>query len=505
MKKALIILGVLVAVMGVFGFFKKNKDDAGLTVVAENIIAPWLDIESGAVLYFDVDSGEYIREAVSGEDVPLPVMLSASEDASAVIFFGDGSEARLDTATQLILEEGMYNPDTDTLTAHLYVSVGRVWSKIIELSTLESTWEVETATAVATVRGTAFGVKVVNGVSTVVGSEHEVSWVPVDEETRERLVDMGVTIKPEDVVSVTREDIRAIKENRAELIVQKHGVDLVKDAWSTNNETRDVKIEQIRQEVQGQIKEVKDVLRERAQTRRVEIKEKVRENIDTRTIEVKDEMRQKVQENIIERKEQLRKVSSEVKNEVREKIQAKILEKKEELKEGTKMPINETPLNQQKTPLIQNQVQIKNDTAEPIRDGAQLVAPVIKLDQSKTVEVSIDPTIKPKPIALHIERVQEGQNPVEGVLLPMRAVAEFSDGTKRDVTSLSEWRVLGPVGEFVKPGVFMPRVFDSDRELGKVSGSVFVAWKSEAGDVVFANSPQFEVRVILDGTVDERG
>ena len=51
--------------------------------------------------------------------------------------------------------------------------VGQAWSKIISLATPDSVWEVRTSTAVATVRGTAFGMGT-DG-NPVIGSENKVA------------------------------------------------------------------------------------------------------------------------------------------------------------------------------------------------------------------------------------------------------------------------------------------------------------------------------------------
>ena len=57
------------------------------------------------------------------------------------------------------MEAGDFEEKTNKLNVRLNLLWGRVWSKVITVLTPESAWEVKTTSAVAVVRGTAFGVE----------------------------------------------------------------------------------------------------------------------------------------------------------------------------------------------------------------------------------------------------------------------------------------------------------------------------------------------------------
>lgn len=492
MKKLIIAL-VAVVILGVGFLFLRDQ-------ASKDVGAPWIDVEAGTVALFDSQTGEYLGDAVSGSDVIAPVLLVASDDAAAVLYFSDGSEARLDVGAEVLVEEASYDESTDTLVAKMYISAGGIWSKIIELATPESSWEVETATAVATVRGTAFGIHVDGDASTVYGSQHDVSWIPVDKETRERLDEIGLLVTTDEVVTVTPESIKEARERNAELIVKKYGVDLVRSAWATNNEVRDEQIEQIRREVKDSVGEVKEILRDRIEERRQEVKQQIKLRQEERTEVIPPAMQQRVMERIEERKDQLER-TPEVRKEVIRDVVKERIDTRVEAVQTIQQKNIDTQVEQKKvvTPVVEAKV-IQEAVKEPVVESR------VSSGSSGGGTSSVAPAQVVKAVSLSVSRLNPDAKPIEGVALPFVAVATFADGTTRDVTKLAEWKALGPIGSFTAPGIFMPYVLEVERERGVVKGSVVASWvQSETNEVVFAHTPVFDVHVKLEGAVDERG
>ena len=76
-------------------------------------------------------------------------------------------------------------------------------------------------------------------------------------------------------------------------------------------------------------------------------------------------------------------------------------------------------------------------------------------------------------------------NLVEGEKVLFSAVVKFSDGTTREATKDAAWRVLGPIGSFSAPGVFLPLLDPSVSEFGEGSGAIVAVWKDPSTGAEF--------------------
>ena len=193
--------GLFAVVLGgifLFGGDKSAPVDTGAL--------PWVEVLKPGVF-------SAARELKTGDELRTPATIKTNSTGLANIYFPDGSVARLDSNTELVLEEGSYDGADKTLRVKMLLSVGRVWSKILELATPRSSWEVKTANAVATVRGTAFGVEYISGKTTVVGSEHSVAVANLDQNTSTILLESQVMTVADGVV-----EVRAKKSLEAEWV-----------------------------------------------------------------------------------------------------------------------------------------------------------------------------------------------------------------------------------------------------------------------------------------------
>lgn len=104
----------------------------------------------------EIDSGTVLRNGKTARANEVLVngdTVQTSANTAATIIFASGSELRLDENTEVKI-----TTQSETNTS-VYQSLGRTWSRVLKLSGTES-YEVETPTAVATVRGTAFSTTV---------------------------------------------------------------------------------------------------------------------------------------------------------------------------------------------------------------------------------------------------------------------------------------------------------------------------------------------------------
>lgn len=168
-------------------YYSKNSQQPPSQQQTENKaenkqIKPWVEVVRPAVYVLNSDDSE-AYQLQTGDEVDPGVKLKTNENGLANIYFPNGSVARMDINTQITINEASYNDENQTMVVKIMLGIGRVWSKIFSLATPESSWEVDTTNAVATVRGTAFGVEYENNNTNVVGSQNEVMVSFIDPTT----------------------------------------------------------------------------------------------------------------------------------------------------------------------------------------------------------------------------------------------------------------------------------------------------------------------------------
>lgn len=343
---------------------------------------------------------------------------------------------RVNSDTRFTLNTAEYDKDSGKLIVKASLSSGKLWSKIIELATADSSWQVETSNTVATVRGSAFGVSTDGENSEVFGSQHRVSVEVVDPKTKEKIkvrsivVDEGVSLK------VSSDSIQKIKEieNRAnaaspserEAILETTELVFVPakisektkaGEWFSENENKDKKVEEEIMKAQEEAGDDKEAFREI-------LNKKINERLPEVEIQNYDA----------------------VDKENEERNEKPVETKKEEVQE-------------QKTPI------------SPVRW------------ESLNIETKSLPN-----------DLTEGENVV------FHAVLHGTGGATRDVTSEVTWEVLGKMGSIADNGVFTAKLDPSISELGEGGGTVNATWEDTDGKVMHAESGQIHVVPKIDDT-----
>jgi len=174
MKKWVVILVVLVAVSGIGFWFWSLA--ALPTEAAQEVM---LTVENPAVSVRAPGSSLW-EEATSGMTIGVGWSVRTDKGGLASIRFFDQGESRIGENSEITVSAASIDTNDPTkLSIKLKLDFGRVWSRVLKLFDLDSSYSVETSSVVATVRGTAFDVQATeNGGAEVWVSESAVDVAP---------------------------------------------------------------------------------------------------------------------------------------------------------------------------------------------------------------------------------------------------------------------------------------------------------------------------------------
>jgi len=501
MKKTLIIGAIiLIAIAGVWFLKSKGGDN---DIVLER---PWVEIVSASLTEVDTE-GVAVRELQTGDELADGTTLKTDAAGEAIIHFPDGSEARLDPNTTVVIEKANYNNDDSSLVVRLSLSAGRVWSKVISLSTPESEWRVDTANAVATVRGTAFGTEYLNGDSNFVGSENNVGIKAKNPDTGEEVDGTETELTQEDIIELKKDAIRKIVADKTPLLKKKIDAENREDFknWINKQKERD----------------------EAIQKRLEALRESGLSDSEAK-IELRQEIREQFIEKIIEQRQTLLEANltddggeENTENigdtfigrilipQVREKIVEALIARGEReaalkvkaLSDAEIAALLERFLSGDLSEVLSNETKFQEIFEGLIKEyGGQQTQPIDQTSPSGSTG-----TTASKITSIKITSDVSFANPiVEGKEVRMKALAVMSDGTTLDVTSKAKWQVVGPVGQITLPGVFSATLSPEVAELGESFGSVTAVFEGEGG-VFLGKTPIFKVVPQTPVSEDDRG
>ena len=128
----------------------------------------------------------------------------------AEISFADGSVLRLSPKTEIQINQASLKSLWEQ-NVNVSVNYGKIWFRIIKIFDDGSSWEVETPTVVATVRGTAFGLELLDeGKVSVLVAESEVfvKEKNVKENAKQALAVAGQRMEIGNEFAVTKESLK---------------------------------------------------------------------------------------------------------------------------------------------------------------------------------------------------------------------------------------------------------------------------------------------------------
>ncbi len=260
MKKLLLIGGVvaILAFVGIAVARKSQNQPAAPSTDTENTAAatstaPTIQVLRGTA-YLVNDVGTQERELKDGDEIIVPATIQVATSGLANINFADGSMARIDGGSMLALKQATYDATSGKANTSMFLSVGKIWSKVIDLATPDSSWEVETSNAVATVRGTAFSSLVSGKKATFTGSEHTIAVSPVDPATKQKLADAEVLVAEDKEVEISSDQLANILSRKEKLAAISHKTNAALDSWIHQNENQDIVVNEALKELKTQFR-----------------------------------------------------------------------------------------------------------------------------------------------------------------------------------------------------------------------------------------------------------
>lgn len=459
MKIKLLVSGLIVLFLLLGGTVLVKQSNTSFNVQPS---AAWVEVIQPTALA--TRSNGSARELASGDEIMVGETIEVFEGGNANLYFPDSSVVRVHSSTKLTIDESLFEESSQKTAVRLRLLVGKAWFKILSLVTQDSVWEVKTANAVATVRGTAFGVEHREGKSSIVTMENKVAVAPIDSATGEVLKEATVEVREKELVELKEETVAAVKAQLAA--------------------TREESKEQLAA-VASTIIAVKTITAE-----------KLKEDWIQKSLAADQKIEQKL-ERVLEKVENIKETRKEILEAFREikagiKAMPEAVSPERKLAEPTK-PELVVPLK--KPEILREPTKPQPETDEKLRESA-----VTSESPPKTSSNS-------KPQSLKIATKSNLSDVLEKTAIQFSAIVLMNDGTQKDVTSEAEWKVIGPIGRFTdKPGVFLAALTDEVAEQGEAFGAAVATWKDPASNEAFlGKSDIFKVSAFFEETLDERG
>lgn len=157
MKNFFVFLFILLVGVGIFAAF-------GIVALTKNPVDDWQGTVELKVLNSNVSVKQGNLDYQTVEDTMILEkgdMIKTDLNGEAEVLIGEGSVIRLSPNTEIIINEKTLSSLWEQ-EVNISVNQGKIWFRILKIFDKNSVWEVETPNVVATVRGTAFGIEVLN-------------------------------------------------------------------------------------------------------------------------------------------------------------------------------------------------------------------------------------------------------------------------------------------------------------------------------------------------------
>lgn len=442
---------------------ENTETTTGVATSTPELTLPWLEVVTGKVSELDADEKTVKKELATGDSILAGMILKTDDIGKATIHYPEGSEMRLEKNTILKIEKGNYDTKDESLVVKAELVIGRVWSKIIELATPDSAWEVKTSNAVATVRGTAFGMEADTKKKTkIIGSENKVqislrntktsSTTPTDlMVSKDKVIEIGDDVMAK-LLALKKDQEGRISSSTMRWILTERPVmtDDLKDGWIKDS----VKLD--------------DVIRDK-------VKDLNNQGLDKK--EIRHQLREEAKKEFQDKINQLR--DQNIGN---NPPQSGLPDRS-----GTLTP-NDRPVLQPGT-LAPTERPIINSTMQP------------RLGTDSTTEPLPPPDISKAKIEV-MARLTSGEI-VEGTVVPFMAYAVLPDGKRIDITSRVEWQVGGYIGTVSSDGKFKAEFLTEVSDFEKATGVVIATIKNPSGEIMRGASKILTIiRKLNDGNLD---
>lgn len=180
MKKIIFtIIGLVIIIGGIWWWFgAQNKLGGVIAVLAKDGVV--LEVVKGQA-QVSLDGGSKTLSAPASQEIDKGAKIAVLADSQANIIFSSGTIARLDSNTEVNLND--YVNADKKISVKLNLVNGTLWSRVQRLLDLDSEYEVKTANTVAVVRGTAFNITFAAGKTDLRVLDNEVAVAALDSKT----------------------------------------------------------------------------------------------------------------------------------------------------------------------------------------------------------------------------------------------------------------------------------------------------------------------------------
>jgi len=457
--KIIILFSLIVLIAGA-GFFVvqniKNKDKEKFNLeqqAREQALAPkpWLEVISSQTIKKNSETGEFLMELKTGDELAQGETIETNKTGLAIIHFPDGSVARLEENSSIVIEQSSFDEKSESLKVRIKLKLGRVWCRVIQLVTADSFWEVKTSNVVATVRGTAFGIEHSEKSSFIIVDDGKVEGEAFDIEANKKIKGTKTILEKNKIIEIKKEKIKELKARPTKLDVKKIPREILAEKWVVRNKEADVHFNENIKKLEEKGLEIMEIKRELEK----EFKEKIKKIKEQRQAETE-------KQGIIKPKPDL-------------ETQLKIETEKDQLK--TEQKIEDKKIETQTDKLLPNEI-IQKQKAEGTLIGAKSLA-----------------VIMPKSVVL-----------IEDNMINLKAILTITDGSKKDVTEECQWKVLGKIGIIKAPGVFVAKLDSSISELGQANGQIVCVWTDlKTSEAFLGSSPIINVKAKTESDFEIRG
>lgn len=227
----LVIFLVLIGVSGIWGrkFLESKLGTSGLPTV------PTITIESGTA---EKQEGNSWQAITTGTTLSSQDTIKTLTQSEATVAFSNGSELRLDENTRVTLNE------VNTSHISIFQHLGRTWSRVEGLLG-KSQYEVETPTAVATVRGTTFSTDVaLNEDTTVDTGENTVQVDAIEKVANERKSLHSLSLEEGFSTIINKQDLNDLRTGKKKLAKERIKDERRNGAWFKRNRLKDEKLKE---------------------------------------------------------------------------------------------------------------------------------------------------------------------------------------------------------------------------------------------------------------------
>ncbi|MES2953392.1 MAG: FecR family protein [Patescibacteria group bacterium] len=415
---AILVLGIGAFALSTGNGSSGNIQTASVVATTTADTRAHLFIVRGHVFLFEADGATKKAELKDGDAVEKGSTLGTEAATHANVVFPDGSALRLDEKSRITLTDGAYDPASGKLSAKITLLAGNIWSKIVSLATPDSTWEVTTPHAVATVRGTAFGTSLVKGKTSFVGNEHTVALRIVHPKTKKALPDAELMLGEGKAIDIT------------DISVQKIALAVTQGKKLATVLPEEIRTVPLSPEIKA----------------RAWVKEALTE--DTLLNKRVDELRKK---NPLETEFRI-----ELRKTIEQDLRLRIEQK----------PLLEPTAGSVKTPV---------PTVTPIRQTAPTsIQTTTRTETTNTTSVSqpAGTTATPTTVKFAIKPSRAFTSLTEGESVSFTLYRTGANGVPEKVSAGFRWKVIGGVGAIGADGVFTAKLDSSVSEAGEAPGTI---------------------------------